>query len=252
MSRTVPPASRTPSSEELRAVPEAQPGRAGPAREAGGELQAVMFDMDGLLVDTEPLWYEVESAVMARLGGDWGPADQQELVGGSLERTLDYLLARATRPQRRETVAGWMVDGMVELLDSRPIMALPGALRLLAEVAAAGVPHALVTSSERVIMAAVLRQLQVSFPVTVCGEDVAATKPDPEPYLRAAGRLGADPRRCAALEDSPNGVAAAEAAGCLTVAVPNLVPIPPADGRIVVASLTEVSLAGLAGLVAAR
>lgn len=233
-------------------MPDSQPKLAEAPDTARGKLQAVMFDMDGLLVDTEPLWFEVESAVMTRLGGAWGAADQQVLVGGSLERTLDYLLARATRPRSRATVAEWMVGGMVELLDSRPITALPGALRLVAEVAAAGVPHALVTSSERVIMAAVLRQLGVSFPVTVCGEDVAATKPDPEPYLLAAARLGADPRRCAALEDSPNGVAAAEAAGCLTVAVPNLVPIPPADGRVVVASLTELSLAALAGLVAAR
>ena len=97
-----------------------------------------MFDMDGLLVDTEPLWFEVESAVMTRLGGDWGAGDQEQLVGGSLERTLDYLLAKATRPRSRATVAGWMVGGMVELLDSRPITALPGALRLLGEVAAAG------------------------------------------------------------------------------------------------------------------
>ena len=233
-------------------MPDSQPKLAEAPGATGGELQAVLFDMDGLLVDTEPLWFEVESAVMARLGGDWGAGDQEQLVGGSLERTLDYLLARATRPRSRATVAEWMVGGMVELLDSRPIAALPGALRLLAEVAAAGVPHALVTSSERVIMKAVLRQLKVSFPVTVCGEDVAATKPDPAPYLLAAARLGADPRWCAALEDSPNGVAAAEAAGCLTVAVPNLVPIPAADGRVVVASLTEVSLAVLAGLVAAR
>jgi HAD superfamily hydrolase (TIGR01509 family) len=233
-------------------VPDSQPELADAPGAARGVLQAVMFDMDGLLVDTEPLWFEVESAVMARLGGDWGPGDQEQLVGGSLDRTLDYLLRRATRPQSRATVAGWMVGGMVELLDSRPITALPGALRLLGEVAAAGVPHALVTSSERVIMAGVLRQLKVSFPVTVCGEDVPATKPDPAPYLLAAKLLGADPRRCAALEDSPNGVAAAEAAGCLTVAVPNLVPIPPAGGRVVVDSLTQVSLAALAGLVAAR
>jgi HAD superfamily hydrolase (TIGR01509 family) len=233
-------------------VPDSQPELAEAPGAARDALQAVMFDMDGLLVDTEPLWFEVESAVMARLGGDWGAGDQEQLVGGSLERTLDYLLGKATRPRSRATVAGWMVGGMVELLGTRPITALPGALRLLGEVAAAGVPHALVTSSERVIMEAVLRQLKVSFPVTVCGEDVAATKPDPEPYLLAAARLGADPRWCAALEDSPNGVAAAEAAGCLTVAVPNLVPIPAADGRVVVASLTEVSLAVLAGLVAAR
>jgi HAD superfamily hydrolase (TIGR01509 family) len=235
MSRTAPPTSLTRSSETARR-----------------DLDAVMFDMDGLLVDTEPLWFEVESGVMARLGGSWGPADQEQLVGGSLERTLDYLLARATRPVSRETVARWMVDDMVALIDSVTITALPGALELVAEVAVAEVPYALVTSSERVIMEAVVRQLGVRFPVTVCGEDVAATKPDPAPYLLGAARLGADARRCVALEDSPNGVAAAEAAGCLTVAVPNLVPIPPAAGRVVVASLAELSLDALAGLVAAR
>ena len=227
-------------------------GLAGPGQVRGGDLMGVLFDMDGLLVDTEPLWFEVESVVMARLGGSWGAADQEQLVGGSLDRTLDYLLARAGRPVSRETVAQWMVGDMVALVDSTTVTALPGALDLVAEVAGAGVPYALVTSSERVIMEAVVRQLQVKFPVTVCGEDVAATKPDPAPYLLAAARLGADPRYCAALEDSPNGVAAAEAAGYLTVALPNLVPIPPAAGRVVVPSLTELSLATLHRLVAAR
>jgi HAD superfamily hydrolase (TIGR01509 family) len=235
-------------------VPDASLPGGQPVQVAPGPagLQGVLFDMDGLLVDTEPLWFEVESIVMARLGGDWDPADQQHLIGGSLARSVDYLLGKATRPASRETVARWMVGGMVELLDSRPVPVLPGARRLLAEVAAAGMPHALVTSSERVVMEAVLRQLQVTFPVTVTGDDVAATKPDPEPYLRAAARLDADPRRCAAIEDSPNGVASAEAAGCLTVAVPSLVPIPPRPGRLVLASLAELSLDGLRQLAAGR
>jgi len=113
---------------------------------------------------------------------------------------------------------------------------------LLAEVAAAGVPYALVTSSERPVMEAVLDQLDVAFPVTVCGDDVSKSKPDPEPYLLAAAKLGADPRHCVAIEDSPNGVASAAAAGCLTIAVPSMVPIPAAERRLVVASLTELSL----------
>ncbi len=198
--------------------------------------------MDGLLVDTEPLWFEVESGVMARLGGSWGPADQQALVGGSLNKSLDYLLGKATRPASRETVARWMVEGMVELLTTRPVPVLPGARELIAEVAAAGVPYGLVTSSERPVMEAVLARLEVTFPVTVCGDDVSHSKPDPEPYLLAAAKVGADPRQCVALEDSPNGVAAAEAAGCMTVAVPSLVPIPPAPTRLVVSSLAELSL----------
>jgi HAD superfamily hydrolase (TIGR01509 family) len=213
-------------------------------------LLGVLFDMDGLLVDTEPLWFEVESSVMDRLGGRWDSSDQQALVGGSLNRSLDYLLGKATRPASRQVVARWMLDGMVELLSTRPVPVLPGARELIAEVAAAGVPYGLVTSSERPIMAAVLDRLEVTFPVTVCGDDVSHSKPDPEPYLLAAAKVGADPRQCVALEDSPNGVAAAEAAGCVTVAVPSLVPIPPASTRLVVSSLAELSLDRLRALAA--
>jgi HAD superfamily hydrolase (TIGR01509 family) len=230
----------------MRALPTESPGQ------PPGQLMGVLFDMDGLLVDSEPFWFEVESSVMARLGGSWSAGDQAALVGGSLQRSLDYLLARATRPVSREIVAGWMVDGMVDLLAARPLPVLAGARQLLSQVDAAGVPYALVTSSERPVMEAVLGQLHVTFPVTVCGDDVSQSKPDPEPYLLAAAKLGADPRRCVALEDSPNGVAAAEAAGCVTIAVPSIVPIPARDGRLVVGSLAELSLDRLYGLAAAR
>jgi HAD superfamily hydrolase (TIGR01509 family) len=223
-----------------------------PAEPAGPrELQGVLFDMDGLLVDSEPLWFEVECAVMARLDGRWSEADQQALIGGSLPRTVSYLLARAGRPASPEDVSRWLVDGMTELLMSRPLTMLPGAGELLAEVRSAGIAHALVTSSERPIMDAVLRQLGVGFTATVCADDVTRGKPDPEPYLRAASLLGADPRACVALEDSPNGVASAEAAGCRLIAVPSLVPIRDQDGRMIVASLRQVNLALLRDLVAA-
>ena len=121
----------------------------------------------------------------------------------------------------------------------------PGARELLAEVAAARVPYALVTSSEREFAAAVLAGSGFRFPVTVTGDDVARTKPAPDPYLLAARLLGARPEHCVALEDSPNGVASATAARCRVVAVPSLLPIPPAPGRLIAASLTEVSLATL-------
>ncbi|HUZ26064.1 MAG TPA: HAD family phosphatase [Streptosporangiaceae bacterium] len=230
----------------MRSIP-AEP--AGPSR---ADLMGVLFDMDGLLVDSEPLWFEVESSVMARLGGSWDAADQQALVGGSLARSLDYLLAKAARPVAREIVAGWMLGGMVELVSSRMLSVMPGARELLNEVAEAGVPYALVTSSERPVMEAVLDQLDVRFPVTVCGDDVSNSKPDPEPYLMAAAKLGADPRHCVAIEDSPNGVASAEAAGCLMIAVPSMVPIPAENGRLVVGSLREVSLDRLYDLAATR
>jgi HAD superfamily hydrolase (TIGR01509 family) len=214
------------------------------------ELAAVLFDMDGLSVDTEPMWLETETEVMARLGAPWTPEDQHALLGGSMERTVGYLLAKATRPAPPETVERWMMEGMMDLVRAGRTVVRPGVRELLAEVAAAGLPHALVTSSQRAFAEAVLDATGITFPVTVCAEDVTAGKPDPEPYLLAVKLLDAEPGRCVALEDSPNGVASAAAAGCRVLAVPSLVPIPPAPGRVVVASLAGVRLASLRAIVA--
>ena len=200
---------------------------------------AVLFDMDGLLIDSEPLWLEAETAVMARLGAGWTEADQVQLLGGSLDRTVRYLLAKATRPAPPGQVAEWLMSGVAECVRDRGVPLRPGARELLAEVAAASLPHALVTSSERGFMEAVLASTGLRFDALVCADDVGVTKPDPEPYLLAAKLLGADPASCFALEDSPNGVASAMAAGCRVIAVPSLVPISPAPGRTVVRSLLD-------------
>ena len=209
---------------------------------ATGGLQAVLFDMDGVLVDSEPLWFEAESAVMARLGGDWAPGDQRALVGGSMAVTVAYLLGKAARQADPAEIESWLVDSMATMLTTRPLPVMPGARQLVREVAAARLPYGLVTSSERQIMDAVLAEFRVSFPVTVCAADVSRCKPDPEGYLLAAAKLSVDPRQCVVIEDSPNGIAAAEAAGCLAVAVPGVVPIPPAPGRLVVPAVSELSL----------
>ena len=214
-------------------------------------LAAVLFDMDGLLVDTEPLWLETENEVMARLGAPWSAQDQEALLGGSMERTVSYLLAKATRPAPPETVERWMIEGMLEKVRAGRVVIRPGARDLVTEVAAARVPYALVTSSQRPFAAAVLDSTGLPFPVTVCGDDVSATKPAPDPYLMGAKLLDVDPAACVALEDSPNGVASATAAGCRVVAVPSLLPIPAAPGRLVVSSLAEVSLGTLRALAAA-
>jgi HAD superfamily hydrolase (TIGR01509 family) len=209
-------------------------------------LAAVLFDMDGLLVDTEPLWLETETEVMERLGAPWTAQDQEALLGGSMERTVSYLLAKASRPAPPETIARWMLDGMLERTRAGRVVIRPGAREIVAAVAAAGVPYALVTSSQREFAEAVLDATGLPFPVTVCAEDVAATKPAPDPYLLGAKLLDADPGNCVALEDSPNGAASAGAAGCRVVAVPSVVPIPPVPGqRMVVASLTEVTVGTL-------
>ncbi|MQY08658.1 HAD family hydrolase [Actinomadura macrotermitis] len=211
-------------------------------------LQAVLFDMDGLLIDSERLWLAVEHEVMARLGGEWSEEHQHDLVGGSLDRAVAYMLELSGSDVPPARVGEWLLAGMAEQLGAG-VPLLPGAKELLAEVRAAGVPAALVSSSHRRLIEPVLDAIgREHFAVTVAGDEVARTKPDPEPYLTAAARLGADPRRCVVLEDSPNGLAAAEAAGCRTVAVPGVLPVPAAPGRTVVASLREVDLAFLAAL----
>ena len=218
-----------------------------------GRLAAVTFDMDGLLVDSEPLWFQAESAVMARLGADWGPSDQHALVGGSLGSTVDYLVAKASKAADPAVVGRWLIETMVELVSTGPLTVLPGTAELVAEVQAAGLPHALVTSSVPAVVDAVLARLDVRFDVIISGADVTHTKPDPEGYLLAAAKLGAEPRRCIALEDSPNGVAAAEKAGFRVVAVPSVVAVPARPGRVVLGTLAGVTLAELGartGLVA--
>jgi len=223
------------------------PGLAAAPTEGNIVLQAVMFDMDGLLVDTEPLWFQAEGTVMARLGGTWSHADQGALVGGSMDATVRYLLGKATKAAQPADVARWLTEAMIDELTSRPLPVLPGAVDLLEEVRAAGLPHALVTSSEPEIVDAVLPRLGVAaFGVVVCAADVARTKPDPEGYLLAAAKLGVEPQCSIALEDSPTGTAAAEAAGYRTVAVPSIIPVPAAPGRVVLSTLAGVSLADLA------
>lgn len=206
---------------------------------------AVLFDMDGLLVDTEPLWFDVEREIATDLGADWTHADSVRLVGGSLVNTVGYIQKVTGTDVAPEQIATRMVEEMTVRL--RAGFALqPGAKRLLTELADAAVPRALVTSAQPQHMAAVLGVIGAdSFTVTVCSADVTHLKPDAEPYLTAAARLGVSPERCVVLEDSLNGTLAGEAAGCAVVTVPSVVPVSPAPGRTIVSSLESVNLAFL-------
>jgi HAD superfamily hydrolase (TIGR01509 family) len=214
-------------------------------------LRAVLFDMDGLLVDSEPLWFVAEREVAGRLGASWGEADQDALIGGSLDRTVSWLLAKAATPvtASRADVARWLVADMAALILARGLPLQPGAGPLLAGLAAAGVPCGLVTASSRAIMEAVLTVTGLSFGVTVCGEDVRRAKPDPEPYLLAAARLGVPPGGCVVLEDTPTGAAAARAAGCPVIVVPS-VPVAPGPGVLTLESLASVDLVMLERMLA--
>ena len=227
----------------------------GPAApDTGGRLGAVLFDMDGLLVDSEPLWFEAERAVMARMGGPWTEADQHQLMGGTLTHSVGYMRDRALRPAEPELIGSWLLDTMAALVAGRGVPLMAGATELLAELDAAGIPKALVTSAQRRIMDAILASTGLAFAVTVCAEDVRRNKPDPEPYVRAAALLGETPSRCVALEDSPRGIASAHAAGCPVIAVPSM-PLPSAmdrPARPTAGSLLEVSLARLREVAAGR
>ncbi|WP_248963083.1 HAD family hydrolase [Sphaerisporangium perillae] len=212
-------------------------------------MDAVFFDMDGTLVDTEKLWFRAESSVMRRLGAGWTTADQENLVGGSMPATVDYMLRVSGSDRHPDEIEAWMLDTVLGLLADGFEM-MPGAAELLAEVRTSRLPTGLVTSSSRLMADAVLAGIgRGYFDVVVTGDDVERFKPDPEPYLRAARVLGVDPARCAVLEDSPTGVAAATAAGCAVVAIPSVVPIPPAPRRLVVDSLKQIDLPTLQNLV---
>jgi HAD superfamily hydrolase (TIGR01509 family) len=217
-------------------------------------LQAVLWDMDGLLVDTEPLWTVAEEGLARRLGVTFSPELKAAIVGTRLEVAVPAFLRWSgvePTPRAVDEAARWLLQRMVDLFASR-VTVLPGVEVLLSQLRDAGVPVALVSSSYRVLVDAVLAQGVGPFAVTVAGDEVVHAKPDPEPYLTAAKRLEVTPRRCVVLEDSPPGVASATAAGCAVVAVPSVagIEIAAAPRRLVVPSLTTVTVETLRDLVA--
>ena len=212
-------------------------------------LRAVLFDLDGLLVDSEPVWSIAEAEVMAWLGGPWNAEVKATLVGRRLDDGCRIMATIAGSAVPAEEVRRYLLTRMCELFEAR-LPLLPGALTLVEAVRAAGLRTALVSSSYRVLVDAVLTSLGSDrFDVTVAGDEVAEPKPDPEGYLRAAAALGVRPADCVVIEDSAAGVAAGERAGCAVVAVPNVVPVPPGPGHADAASLTEIDVGWLATLV---
>lgn len=216
----------------------------------GSGLQAVLLDMDGTLVDTEGFWWDVEVEVFASLGHTLDESWRHVVVGGPMSRSAGFLLEATGAAISLAELTDLLNQGFEDRID-RAVPLMPGAARLLAELSAHGVPTALVSASHRRIIDRVLAAIGTQhFALSVAGDEVARTKPHPDPYLLAASRLGVDPARCAVVEDTATGVAAAEAAGCRVVAVPSVAPIPPAPRRIVVTSLEEVDLPFLHRLMA--
>ena len=215
-----------------------------------GTLRAVLFDMDGLLVDSEPVWSVAEAEIMAWLGGPWNLDVKARCVGRRMDEACRILVAVAGSSVSPDEVLERLVGRMCELFrESLPL--LPGAVELVDACRAAGVRTALVSSSYRALVDAALETLgEQRFDVTVAGDEVERAKPAPEPYERATAALGVHPGDCVVVEDSAAGTQSGEAAGCHVLVVPNVVDVPGGPGRTVVASLAEVDVDRLAGLVA--
>jgi HAD superfamily hydrolase (TIGR01509 family) len=209
--------------------------------------------MDGLLVDSEPLWTVAEEQLAAELGGVWSAELKASIIGTRLDVAVPAILGHyghATEPVDVAWASSWLLARMVELFEAGPLV-LPGVTDLIASVRSAGIPMALVSSSYRVLVDAVLRSGLGPFDLTLAGDEVVQGKPHPEPYLTAAAGLGAAPADCVVLEDSAAGVRAGEAAGCSVVAVPSVpgVAFVPSAQRLVLPSLVGVSVTDLQALV---
>jgi HAD superfamily hydrolase (TIGR01509 family) len=214
---------------------------------------AVLFDLDGLLIDSEPLWTIAEKEIAAGLGGEFTPTIKAAMIGQALPVAVPILLEGLDTPASRaadpEEVARDLLALVAELF-AADLPLQPGALALLEAVRSAGVPAALVSSSYRVLVDTALVALGTDrFAVTVAGDEVAASKPAPDPYLVAIQRLAVPPERCVVLEDSGAGMRSALAAGCACVLVPTFTPEGPPSGVTVHRTLEDVDLDVLSSLV---
>ncbi|MGJ9404710.1 HAD family hydrolase [Nesterenkonia aurantiaca] len=222
------------------------------AEPLSGELQAVFWDMDGTLVDTEPYWISEERALVEAHGGTWSQEQAHGLVGQALSYSASVLREAGVDMTVRD-----IIDHLITRVAARAVAEMPwrpGARELLADLNAAGVRCALVTMSEKPLAEAIVAALpegQLEF--IVSGDMVSRGKPDPEAYQQAFSRMSGDHEqrsgeplrldRCIAIEDSVPGVTAAADSGLVTIAVPHYTPIP-ADPR-------WQSLDGLGGVIAA-
>lgn len=211
---------------------------------------AVLWDMDGTLIDSEPYWIAAETEFAARYGVMWTHEDGLAMVGKQLSATAEALRARGVDAPESEIIAAIVAQVTAQVTARLPWQ--DDAKALLDEVVAAGIPCALVTMSYRVLADAMLDQLPGVFAVVVTGDEVERGKPHPDPYLIAAAQLGVDIKECVAIEDSPTGTQSAHASGAATVAVLREAPVAPLPGMSRVTTLAGIGVEGLTELVNGR
>jgi HAD superfamily hydrolase (TIGR01509 family) len=209
---------------------------------------AVLWDMDGTLVDTEPYWIASEFELAERHGGNWTRQHALNIVGKDLLDAARYIREHMRIDIAPEQIVEEMLDGVVERV-KREVPWRPGARELLDTLRSAGVPCALVTMSYRRFVEPILQQLHPdTFKAIVTGDMLERGKPHPEPYLTAAAALGVPAGECLAIEDSPTGAISAEAAGCTVLVVPNHVTVPIGQRRVFRNDLAGTSLQELCAL----
>lgn len=211
-------------------------------------LRAVLWDMDGTLIDSEKLWDVAMTALYERLGGVLTAEVRAATVGGCADDTMAIVyddLGLPPDPAAMTASARWMHEYVAELFDA-DLPWCDGAREMLDAVAAQGTPMALVTNTPRSLAERALGSIgRHYFSAVVCGDEVARGKPAPDPYQRAAALLSVSPESCLAVEDSPTGATAAETAGCPVLVVPNAVPVPAGPHRRHVTSLAGLQVADL-------
>jgi HAD superfamily hydrolase (TIGR01509 family) len=207
-------------------------------------IEGVIFDLDGVLLDSEHVWDEVREQLARERGGRWHERAQREMMGMSSVEWSRYMHDEIGVPDSPEEISAEVVRRL-EALYRAELPAMPGA-REAVERLAARWPLALASSSNRELIVLALDLLGVAdrFQATVSSEEVTRGKPAPDVYLEAASRLSVDPHRAAAVEDSHNGIRAAKAAGMRAIAIPNR-RFPPGDDALAEADLVLETLAGL-------
>ena len=204
-------------------------------------FEAVFFDMDGLMVDSEPEWLLSEIEVTAPFGYRWQDEDQVACLGGPLSKVGQYMFDKCGQVQSPQFFTQTLIDAQVaRMRGNTPTM--PGAIELVRELQSHGVKTALVSGSPRNIVDAVLDNLGHDlFPFSISSDDVTNTKPNPEAYVKAATMSGSDISNCLVFEDSLTGMSAAIASGAYLVGVPHLVSIAESSRVRVINSLEQLS-----------